>query len=123
MNSTWAPTEGHWGTLSPEDIIEVQLRASQVGPEELTTYRSELEKQPKIPSLIRAQRAKARREALMDVRRAARRKNLQGEAPAAANGDMKEMSATDRVDAQTREMKAELEAIMEGREPDTHHLK
>lgn len=124
FGDTWAPPEGHWGTLSTKDILELRIRARQVGPEELTTYRLELGKQPKVPALIRLLRAQAKRADVTDEEREARRERLaQFKAAGMNRGDIRRLLAKERAETQGRELEAELEAIMEGREPDTRHLK
>lgn len=153
FGDTWAPPEGSWGTLSPEEILEVRLRSRQVGPEERTTYRVELDKQPKIPGLIRRQRRReeraAREAAMTDEEKAARReRRLQGmrRGPKPLDGagrpvlyrnseqipdnvdeiladaEPQPESAQEQVDRMNREMAAELDAVMEGRTPDTNHF-
>jgi hypothetical protein len=124
FGDTWAPREGHWGTLSAADIIELRLRARQVGPGELTTYRKELGKQPKIPGLIRLQRLKAKRESVTPEEREARKERIaQFKAAGLSRGDIRRLLAAERAAEETAVMGAELDAILEGREPDTHHLK
>lgn len=73
----WAPPQGSVGTLRPEEILALRLRARQVGPSERTTYRTEVEKQSKIPWLIQRDRrraaAAARRAVMTDEQKEARR--------------------------------------------------
>jgi uncharacterized protein YoaH (UPF0181 family) len=124
FGDTWAPPEGSRGTLSPRDVLELRLRARQVGPDERTTYRLELEKQPKIPGLITLQRRRAERGSVTDEDRQARKERIaQLKADGMNRGQIRRLLAEERVAAQTQLMGAELDAIMEGREPDTQLLK
>lgn len=111
FRESWAPPEGAWGTLSPGAVLDVRLRARLVGPDELTTYRQELEKQPKIPGLIRLQRRRAEhdaipaeeKEAKRSRRRAARQANIE-----------RNRAAADEVKRQTAELAAEMDAAWAG---------
>lgn len=125
FDDPWAPPKGSERTLRPDDILAVRLRARQVGPNEQTTYRAEVEKLTKIPWLIQRDRrraaASARRAAMTEeqkeARREMRRRSFSKPVP-----EPQPESAQEQVDRMNREMAAELDAVMEDREPDTNHF-